>query len=187
MALKLNIGCECNLIPGWQNIDSRRMTEQVIELDIRVGLPYPNNSVEEIYGGNFLDHLTYFEGLAFLRECYRVLHPDKVAQFSVMNLDRIINQFLLSEMGEFDKLQPPIFSTFDNSTKFATFLLGNLAYGEKEYTGHKMLYNSMSLCCIGTEAGFNTKTIKPDFGAFPWSVENPEYESHNLYVVFKKG
>lgn len=184
---KLHIGCECNILPGWIHYDIRKMREEVIELDVRKGIPHDDNTVSHIYGGNFLDHLTYYEGLSFLKECYRVLEVGGIAQFSVMNTDKIINDYLLGAMGKYNDLQPLAFSSFSNSTKFATFLLGNLAYGEKDYTGHRMLYTIPALIEIGEYAGFlRAEFVKPDFTREPWSVENPDYASHNLYVTYIK-
>ena len=181
--MKLNLGCEACVLPiqQWDNIDHKSVRPQVIEHDCRKGLNYPPESVDEVYGGHFFDHLTYFEGLALLKECYRVLKPGGVVHFSVMDTDTIINSYLLHRMEEYENVQPPIFKTYSNATKFATFLLGNLA-NEKEYTGHKMLFSPQSLQEIFAAAGFQAKIIEPDFSVEPWCVEKEEYYDHTLYV-----
>jgi len=181
--MKLNLGCEACVLPmmEWINIDHKRVHPDVLELDCRNGLPYQDESVEEVYGGHFFDHLTYFEGLTLLKECYRVLKPGGIVHFSVMDTDAIINSYLLHRMGEYENVQPPIYKTFSNATKFATFLLGNLA-NEKEYTGHKMLFTPQSLQEIFAPAGFQAKIIEPDFEIEPWCVEKPDYYDHTLYV-----
>ena len=54
-------------------------------LDVRRGLPF--ESVASIYAEHFLEHLALEEGLAFLRECRRVLSDTGALRVSTPNLD----------------------------------------------------------------------------------------------------
>lgn len=47
-----------------------------IRHDLRKGIPYNDESVENIYTCEFLEHLTYPEVKRLLKDCYRVLIPN---------------------------------------------------------------------------------------------------------------
>ncbi len=181
--MKLNIGCEACVLPTdeWVNYDRIKVHPDVLQHDVRNGIPMPKNSVDVIYGGNFFDHLSYYEGIALLRECRRVLKDNGKIYFSVMDTDTIINAYLMHRMEQYTGIQPEIFGHFSNATKFATFLLGNLALGG-EYTGHKMLFTPQSISEMFWEVGITAHCITPDFREQPWCAENPLYRTSNLYV-----
>lgn len=82
--VKLNVGSYTTMFHyGWVNIDQHDLGMHAASLgynfqhmDVRGGLPYATGSVDMIFSSHFLEHLTYDEGLKFLRECRRVLKPD---------------------------------------------------------------------------------------------------------------
>ena len=85
---RLHIGCGQQSIPGWINIDSQGQPGVDQVLDVRQGLPFQD--VASIYAEHFLEHLSLDEGLAFLRECRRVLNPDGILRLSTPNLDWVM-------------------------------------------------------------------------------------------------
>ena len=82
---RLHVGCGQEAIPGWINLDSRVLPGVDRVLDVRDGLPFDN--VSAIYAEHFLEHLAFEDGLAFLKECRRVLSPAGVLRLSTPNLD----------------------------------------------------------------------------------------------------
>jgi SAM-dependent methyltransferase len=82
---RLHIGCGQEALPGWVNIDTRQLPGVDRVLDVRQGLPFED--VVAIYAEHFLEHLALEEGLAFLRECRRVLAPEGILRLSTPNLD----------------------------------------------------------------------------------------------------
>lgn len=85
---RLHIGCGQQSIPGWINIDNQGLPGVDQVLDVRRGLPFQD--VSSIYAEHFLEHLSLDDGLAFLRECRRILSPDGVLRLSTPNLDWVI-------------------------------------------------------------------------------------------------
>lgn len=82
---KLNCGCAWTQFHyGWTNIDvidtigfSQGYGYKYMQHDLKNGLPqFGTGVVDLIYAAHFLEHLTYAEGLSFLRECRRVIRPD---------------------------------------------------------------------------------------------------------------
>ena len=86
--VRLHIGCGENSYRGWVNIDREALRGVDYVLDVRRGLPFEN--VAAIYAEHFLEHLSLEEGLAFLRECRRVLSPEGVLRVSTPNLDWVL-------------------------------------------------------------------------------------------------
>ena len=50
----------------------------VINHNVNLGLPFKDSSVEVIFSSHFIEHLTFEEGINFLRECHRVLRPNGI-------------------------------------------------------------------------------------------------------------
>jgi len=71
---KLNLGCGKDIKPGWINIDIKDYGQEIVR-DITRGLPFDDNSVDEIYSCHFFEHLNGDDVRWVLEECYRVLKP----------------------------------------------------------------------------------------------------------------
>ena len=83
--VRLHIGCGQQAIPGWINIDNQALPGVDRVLDVRQGLPF--RGVSAIYAEHFLEHIGFEHGLAFLKECRRVLADLGVLRISTPNLD----------------------------------------------------------------------------------------------------
>jgi SAM-dependent methyltransferase len=83
--MRLHIGSGPIALPGWTNVDIAAYPGVDVVHDIRQ--PWPFEDVGLIFAEHFLEHLTLTEGLAFLRECRRVLRDDGVLRLSTPNLD----------------------------------------------------------------------------------------------------
>lgn len=74
--MKLNLGCGDRYVPGWVNVDwagsPHRKDEEV---DLTGELPWPNNSVQTIYAGHVLEHLTLEQCHGLLRQLHRCAIP----------------------------------------------------------------------------------------------------------------
>jgi len=70
--IKLNLGCGGQRIDDYIGIDIRDIGQKMI-WDIRDGLPFPDNSVDEVYSCHFIEHLTEDESIELFHEIYRVL------------------------------------------------------------------------------------------------------------------
>ncbi|MDP3880947.1 MAG: methyltransferase domain-containing protein [bacterium] len=68
---KLNIGSSTDKRPGFLNIDIDESAKPDIVRDIERGLPFDDNSVDEIFCSHTLEHIQ--DLLFVLREFYRVL------------------------------------------------------------------------------------------------------------------
>ena len=83
--MRLHIGSGPIAIEGWTNVDVVAYPGVDVVLDVRE--PWPFADVELVFAEHFIEHLTLVQGLAFLRECRRVLREDGVLRLSTPNLD----------------------------------------------------------------------------------------------------
>ena len=74
LMLRLNLGCGDYPIKGWTNIDLVQLPGVDVVADV-CKLPYDDNSVDEIYAGHILEHISIRETNSTLKEWHRVLKP----------------------------------------------------------------------------------------------------------------
>lgn len=97
--MKLHLGCGTNYIKGWVNVDLDSPLADA-HVDLRRPLPYPDQSVDFIFNEHFLEHVTREEGVAFLRECRRVLKSGGVFRVSTPDLRWLVAQYIGGKLDE---------------------------------------------------------------------------------------
>jgi hypothetical protein len=139
MNLKLHIGCGTTPLPGWTNLDIAPYPGVDTVLDVRSGLPFEN--VAFIFAEHFIEHLTLAEGLAFMRECRRVLQDDGVLRLSTPNLDWV----WLTHYKSPDAMttQEQLFGCLEINRAFHGW-------------GHRFLFNPGTLSAALRSSGFGT-------------------------------
>ena len=142
---RLHIGAGRESIPGWINIDNQGLAGVDQVLDVRQGLPFAD--VVSIYAEHFLEHLSLDEGLAFLRECRRVLRPEGALRLSTPNLDWVV---LTHYRGP---------AVPDEDAKLDCIRMNRAFHG----WGHQFLYNRATLAAALRSAGF-AKTVFRTYG-----------------------
>jgi SAM-dependent methyltransferase len=84
--MKLDIGCGKTIKEGFEGLDKIEFGQKYI-CDVRNGLPFEDNSIDEIYSRHFLIYLTNFgekfERVKFFNELYRVMKQDATASIFV--------------------------------------------------------------------------------------------------------
>lgn len=97
----INVGCGSLFHPDWINLDFAPASARVRACDIRRGLPCDDSSADVVYHSHVLEHLTPEAGVAFLRECFRVLRPGGVIRVVVPDLEGLARAYLKAvEAGE---------------------------------------------------------------------------------------
>jgi len=95
--IKINLGCALEKLPNYTNIDFK---DADINCDIRKGLPFKDNEVEEILASHILEHFSYKELGDVLLECFRVLAPEKLLHVRVPNVIKSMRAFIANEDGK---------------------------------------------------------------------------------------
>ncbi len=90
---KLNLGCGRVRFDGWINIDSDpAVSTPDLVCDLTLGLPFEDESCRFVYCEHFLEHLSAEQGVAYLRECRRVLRPAGILRIAMPSLDVILEK-----------------------------------------------------------------------------------------------
>jgi len=92
---RLNLGAAENIRPGWLNTDLHDYGRagELVYLDARKPFPLPDASFELVFSEHMLEHLSYADGLACLRECGRVLRPGGRIRIATPSLERLIRLY----------------------------------------------------------------------------------------------
>lgn len=89
--MKLNLGSGRFLHEGYTNIDGENY-EGVVVMDIRE-LPYEDESVEEVYSKDVLEHFGWREWRGVLAEWVRVIEPGGVIKLRFPDTDKLIASY----------------------------------------------------------------------------------------------
>jgi GT2 family glycosyltransferase len=135
-AVRLNLGCGIYAIPGMVNIDQRPSVNPDLVADA-LDLPYEPGTVDEIYCGHLLEHLTWDEGQKALRHWHSILKTGGTIMITVPDFDVLAKQYL------------------DNPTAKNMRVMNDLyIYSYVQESLHRYCYGPALLKAAMTEAGF---------------------------------
>lgn len=92
----LNLGCGYHYCSAkeWVNFDFRKTGDNVTAVNLLLGIPEPDNSVDLVYHSHVLEHFPKPEGEIFIEECIRVLKPGGIIRIAVPDLEGIVRNYL---------------------------------------------------------------------------------------------
>lgn len=143
--LKLNVGsCDLPLPKPWINIDistSPHIRADLI-LDCRkLDDQFQDNSVDEIYAGHFLEHLTPDEAAEWVSMCYRLLKPGGVLGVVTPDFRFVVQQYLEGKPG------------FDMAELIDTYI-----FSYKQESLHRTIWDVDSMQDLFLKHGFTEVT-----------------------------
>jgi predicted SAM-dependent methyltransferase len=112
---RVHLGPGPNIIPGWDNLDIEE-GDGIILHDLRTGLPYPDNSVQQIFSEHVIEHFTKAEGQSLLEECYRALAPGGQMRVGWPDLTKLLRAYIFRGRKYKAFVNPhlhPLFDTWD--------------------------------------------------------------------------
>ncbi|MBL8023285.1 MAG: methyltransferase domain-containing protein [Elusimicrobia bacterium] len=68
-------------------------SHRFVHHDVHYGLPFENNSLENVYSSHFLEHLNSNDGLVLLKEIHRVLRPKGRVRICVPDLEYVFRLY----------------------------------------------------------------------------------------------
>jgi len=151
MITKLQIGCGGNPREGWLNTDLEPVSEDVAQLDVTKPFPFPSNDFDFIFSEHLIEHVTYPEGVAMLKECYRVLRPGGTVRISTPDLEFVLS--LYSPVVSQHKYIEWATQLFIKDAPYAhpTFVINNFVRN----WGHTFIYDEDVLADVLCNAGFS--------------------------------
>lgn len=76
---KIDLGCGHKCREGHIGVDIRDLGQDIV-WDLRFGLPFPDNSVTNIFSSHFIEHLTDEQNKELFEEILRICQPGAVVQ-----------------------------------------------------------------------------------------------------------
>ncbi|HEU5162386.1 MAG TPA: methyltransferase domain-containing protein [Thermoanaerobaculia bacterium] len=137
--LRLHIGSGPVRLPGWTNVDNQKYPGVDHVLDVTRSMPWKRGEAELIFAEHFIEHLSYDDGLRFLRECRRILRPDGILRLSTPNLDWVWH--MQYHPGQWSDPSEAVRDAFWMNKAFRGW-------------GHQFLYNLPALEATLRAAGF---------------------------------
>lgn len=96
--IRLNVGsCDLPLPKPWINIDISTSPHVKCDLVLdgrKLDDNFAENSVDEIYAGHFVEHLTPTEVEEWVAMCYKILKPGGILGFVTPDFDYIVRDYL---------------------------------------------------------------------------------------------
>jgi predicted SAM-dependent methyltransferase len=158
---KFNLGCGDKLykdflnIGYWSALESGGLYKDLngsvgtfmLNHDLVNGIPAEDNSLDLIYHSHMLEHLSYEDGINFIKECYRTLKPNGRMRILVPDLELWINAYSSKNRFFFEQYRKILNS--DIYVTNASIFMGMLHNHE-----HKCGYDFESLSWVLGNAGF---------------------------------
>lgn len=126
--------------------------------DLRQGFPqHPDNSVDSIYLGQMIEHMSITYGVpSLLVECYRMLRPGGIIRIATPDLDLLIRAYNEGRMNDFSSEQPGYYKIADPASQLAMIMFGatgpNCTFDN--YEGHFFLFTKTSMTTSLKLAGY---------------------------------
>lgn len=136
----LHLGCGERLMPGWYNLDISP-PHGGIKQDLTKRLPYLDDSVDHIFTEHFIEHITWDEGVALMKECKRVLKADGRIRISTPDLRYLVEQYLQGELIDIPGVWSPR-------------CLASMVNEALSKWGHRMVHDFESLGAMMLLGGF---------------------------------
>ena len=130
---------------GWTTLD---LTYQVdIYWDLLEGIPFPDNTVSEIYSSHVFEHFYYHDLMKLLKDCYRVLKPGGVINACVPDASIYIKAY--SQPENFDESYMAFSPAVISNERMD--IVNYIAYMDGH---HRYMFDQNNLLRVLSTAGF---------------------------------
>jgi cyclopropane fatty-acyl-phospholipid synthase-like methyltransferase len=151
--VKLNLGSFTNQFHyGWRNLDridlapwARQQGYSFSCVDVTQGLPYDDEIVDAIFSSHMLEHVSYEQALALMKDCHRVMKPGTVIRVVVPDAGKLIKSYHDNFLGYFDEMSSTSSARSTQAGKLWELLLGD---------EHRAIYDWDTLERLFLDAGF---------------------------------
>jgi len=143
--LHLNLGSGANPVKGFVNIEGVAQRHKEMWLDLRNGLPFPDNTVDGIFTCHVFEHFYMPELAPLVKDCHRVLKPGGTLRILVPSVDKAIAAYVNQD--------PSFFSPFPRAYKSMGGKLYNFLLCEGQ---HRIIFDFSLMEEILLYSGFHT-------------------------------
>jgi predicted SAM-dependent methyltransferase len=174
---EINVGCGPNLKPGWVNVDLWSRRPEVLSLDLRRDLPFPDACAAMIYGEHVLEHLEYpLDAQHFLPEALRVLKPGGVLSLGVPDAEVGLREHVDGDDAPF------AYAREHWHPEWCDTHMHQVNYLFRQGSEHKYAYDYETLESVLMAAGFDD-VVRRNWDA---DLDSEERRIATLYVAATK-
>lgn len=146
--LKLHLGCGRNLLNGWLNTDLK-IGREIVFVDAFQRMPFPDGTFHYVFSEHMIEHLNYFSGRRFLKDCFRILKPGGKLRIATPDIQFLIELYRPEKTDLQQRYIAWASAHFFGSDNFAqdTFVINNFfrAWGHAFIYDFKVLAQGLSL------------------------------------------
>lgn len=181
----------------------------IMNWNLKKGIPYEDNSVDAVYHSHLLEHLDRDIAPLFLMEILRALKPGGVLRIVVPDLSYLVAQYVKSlEKNDARNHEKSIAEIFEQCVRREAHgtstqpairrFIENLLLGDARKRGetHQWMYDQVSLGTLLDEVGYHDiqvltydkSDISKDWLSFGLDIndDNQEYKLGSLYIEGRK-
>lgn len=149
---KLQLGAGQTVLDGWLCTDKNLWAEGIIYLDATRPFPFDEATFDYVYSEHMIEHITWPQGQAMLRECRRVLKPGGTLRIATPDLEVLLGLYRGEggEKGERYIQWITDIAIKDAPAAKASFVINNAFRN----WGHTFLYDGELMTLAMTRAGF---------------------------------
>lgn len=147
---RVNIGCGDYPLEGWSNLD-------VTGPDVAAyvpPMPFASESLDEVFAGHFLEHLSQSDADMFVAECYRCLKPGGKLGVVVPDFHEIVRRYLDTNADARFEMPPGVWHNLHDLDSLCHIMLFSTIQGSH----HKWAYDQANLVKLLWRHGFRNVT-----------------------------
>ncbi|MFC1843566.1 methyltransferase domain-containing protein [Thermodesulfobacteriota bacterium] len=173
--IKLELGAGTNRgIAGWTYADVNENCDLILNLEAPI--PFPDNSVSEIYSSHLLEHFHYHSLVNFLKECLRILKPGGLFNAAVPNAKIYMEAYQHPEAFDADTFcqYKPAFN-YNSKIDYVNYI----AYMDGQ---HKYMFDEDNIVAILKKNSFKDVKLRK----FDKILDFQSRDIQSIYVLGKK-
>lgn len=160
---------------GWLTLD---FTGTDINWDLRNGMPFDNNTIDEIYSSHLFEHLTFNEASILFKECNRVLKSNGIFSICVPNSKRYIDAYCNKNKDFWKSEQIDYLTNAYNQTTLIDYI-NYIAYMDGH---HKYMFDEDNLIYILKSHGFKNVKLRD----FDITIDMLDRDFESIYAIANK-
>jgi predicted SAM-dependent methyltransferase len=160
---------------GWLTLD---FIGTDINWDLRNGMPFENDTIDEIYSSHLFEHLTFNEASVLFDECKRVLRPGGIFSICVPNSKRYIDAYFNKNQEFWKNEQLDFLTNAYNKTTLIDYV-NYIAYMDGH---HKYMFDEENLLFILISHGFKNVKIRD----FDIKIDMLDRDFESIYAIANK-
>jgi predicted SAM-dependent methyltransferase len=147
----IEFGSGGHYLPGWLHTDLDA-TAHVVPLDVTRAFPIDDRTFDYVYSEHMLEHITFEQGRAMIRECFRIMKAGATIRIVTPSIGFLIRLFARDRSELEDKYIEWATEKFVPSAPLPlpSFVFNNFV----RQWGHQFIYDRATLRFVLNEAGF---------------------------------